>query len=405
MLHTLQKSIFIFIVAFGIYNSSNAQWTSITPAYNGMLANDGAVSFSINGTGYLMCGSSTDQVYMYDTLLNSWSVYGTAPATMGKAFAMSFVINDKAYIIGGDTGGVPVSSVWQFDPANSVNPWTQKNNFPTGPRDAGFAFALTNTGYAGAGFDGNATFSDIWKYDQATDSWSALSTSIPINGLIFPSSFVSGDKGFILLGGTGTGVNETNKMWCLDGTNDSIYARANFPGTARQSAFAFGNSQYAFVGGGQAGYTTNYWNTWMYDIANNQWSAIPNVPLLGAAWSSAFTIGNSGYVGLGAKFVPSGLTGDDHFYKYNMDVTTLVNNIQKNSSTWTVYPNPVTDYLYFSGDFSPDAKIILSDATGRILFESSVPVDKKLMMDKYEKGLYTVSVIQDNVIESKIVVR
>jgi N-acetylneuraminic acid mutarotase len=406
MKNTLQKITLTFILVLVFAFSGSAQWTSIAPAYNGMIANDGAVSFAINGLAYLVCGSSTDQVYVYDSLQNQWSVYGTAPVGMGQAFAMSFVIDDKAYIVGGDTGGVPLNTVWEFDPSNSSNPWTQKNNFSPGPRDAAFAFAIGNSGYVGGGFDGMVSLNDIWKYDQPNDSWSQLQASIPINGLIFPSSFVSGNKGYFLLGGTSTGVNETNKMWCIDGSNDSLYTRANFPGAARQAAFAFGNSSYGFAGGGMSGYVNNYLNVWMYDVANDQWSPFADVPLLGAAWSSTFTMGNMGYVGIGAKFVGSGLTGDDHFYKLDMDISTGINSMQNKTNHWSAYPNPATHHVFLNGTFSQDARFRLTDAQGRILSDmKNIPFEKNIDVSELPSGIYTITILENNSVSSNLFVK
>src|SRR5262245_27496294 len=111
--------------------SASAQWSSIAPIPAGLIGNDGAVSFTIGSKGYIVAGTGTNDMFAFDTLTNAWSLVGPVPAAMGKAFAMAFQVNGKGYVVGGDTMGSPVASVWEFDPS-LVNPWTQKNNFPPG---------------------------------------------------------------------------------------------------------------------------------------------------------------------------------------------------------------------------------------------------------------------------------
>ncbi len=394
--HLLKYSIiFLFLSTTNL----SAQWSSIAPVYNGTLANDGAASFSIGGKGYVVAGSSTSLLYSYDPSGNSWTPLGNIPVNAGHAFAMSFVINDKAYIIGGDTGGVPMSTVWQFDPAApSGSEWEQKNDFPGGVRDAGFAFTIGNTGYAGAGFDGANLYTDVWKYDAAQDHWSQLSSDIPANGLLFPSSFVIGNKGYVLFGGTApSGLNELNSMWCIDGGNDSIYSRAQFPGVARQAGFAFANSSYGFAGGGQSGFTTNYYDMYMYDGANDQWSPIANAPMLGAAWSSVFVIGNIAYAGLGAKFVSGGLTGTDIFYTLDMQLLAGINNLSS-SKDINIFFNQTEKKLIIEGNSSEKLQVNIYDATGKNVFNKSLSVLPNNISDiNLSTGIYIVKINSDHI--------
>jgi len=402
----LLKSIQLLIVVLFPAVNSFSQWTQVAPVYAGAIANDGAISVSIGHKGYIIAGSSTSSVMQYDTLTNTWTPFGNVPATAGHAFAMSFVINDKAYIIGGDTGGVPLNTVWEFDPTTTTM-WTQKNNFPGGVRDAGFAFSINNSGYLGGGFDGSYLYNDIWKYDQANDQWAQLPAGLPMTGILFPTSFVIGTKGYIVTGGTPpSGVNEITNMWCLDATNDSVYARANFAGTARQAALAFSNNNFGFVGGGQAGYMTNYNDLWMYDAVNDQWSPSPDsLPMLGAAWSSVFVIGNIAFAGLGAKFVGAGLTGTDDFYKFQMPAITGINNLNFEKGTLTVGPNPASDKIFIYG-FENSASITIYDAVGRIMKVKVISENQnEILVDDLSPGVYNLQLLEKDKISSCTLIR
>jgi N-acetylneuraminic acid mutarotase len=384
--------------------TATAQWTSIAPVYAGAIANDGAVSFTIGNTGYIVAGSSTSAFYSYDTLANSWTQVGNIPDNAGHAFAMSFVINNKAYIVGGDTGGVPLATVWEFDPSASGNQWTQKNNFPAGTRDAGFSFAIGNYGYAGAGFDGSSIYSDIWKYDPANDHWTQLSVSLPVSGLIFPTTFTITNKGYILTGGLApSGVNEIKNMWCIDGSNDSLSAKSDFPGVGRQAAFSFSNGLYGFAGGGQAGYTTNFNDMYMYDPLYDQWTPVPDAPMLGAAWSSAFVIGNTAYAGLGAKFVGAGLTGTDAFWKFNMDISTGIPSHEKSNLSF-IYNE--TEHALLVKHDRADLLVSAFDISGKRVLNKNVGREEYVKLECLTPGIFLVRLQEGSEIYSgKIFIR
>jgi N-acetylneuraminic acid mutarotase len=386
-IYIIRLSVLFLIASF----STNAQWSPISPVPAGIIGNDAAVSFAINGKGYVVSGSGTDQMYAYDTLTGSWSSLGAVPAGMGHAFAMSFVLNGKGYVIGGDIAGTPVNAVWEFDPASMATPWTQKNDFTPGARNGGFGFAINNAGYVGAGNDNVYLYNDIWKYNQALDSWTQLPVSIPINGLIFPSSFVIGNEGYILTGGTNpSGVNEVTNMWSLNGLNDSLTPRASFTGAARQAAFAFSNNNYGYLGGGQANYVTNYIDMWRYDPINNFWSQSSNSPMLGNSWASTFVIGNIAYAGYGAKLVASGLNGNLNFYKFQLTATAV--NESKTKDQISAYPNPARDYIYINRSVNKSAIFSICDIEGRVYKNENISDGHKLFTGDLSPGTYLMKI-------------
>jgi len=365
-----------------------AQWSRIASIYNGTLANDGAFSFTIGNKGYVGAGSQSNALFEYDASSNTWTpIKGLIPASMGHSFAMSFTIGNKAYVVGGDSSGYTVASVYMYDQGTGT--WTRMHDFPIGKRDAGFAFSIGGYGYVGGGFDGTSIYSDIWKYDPASDSWAKEPNDLPVSGVIFPGSFVINNKAYILLGGTApSGVNEINSMWEFDPAAGNLTPKANFPGIARQAAFTFSNSSYGYAGGGQANYTTNYNDMYRYDAANDKWTKVENAPLLGAAWSSAFVINNNAYVGLGAKFTSSGLTGVDSFYAYTMASATSVNELSNASNEGVAYPNPAKDILYFKTSTLLEGSLRVYDVSGKRVVETPVDSKKGISISALPNGMY-----------------
>lgn len=376
--------ILTFLLPFVVLMPAQAQWTSVKAAYGGSVGNDGAVSFVIGSKAYLIAGSSINNVYEYDIAGNSWTDKGVVPSAAGHAFAMAFVLNNKAYLIGGDTGGIPLATVWMYDPS-AATPWTQKNNFPGGVRDAGIAFTVNNTGYAGCGFDGATVHDDVWKYNEAGDTWTQVADPVP-SGLIFSSSFVIGNTAYVVGGGTPpSGVSETQQMWEFDAANQKWKASVAFPGTARQAAFSFANNSYGYYGGGMSGYTTVYFDVWQFDPLGKKWSKVQDVPMLGPAWASSFASGNNAYVGLGAKFLTTGLTGDDKFFKYSIP-TNSIGTIAQGSS-FSIYPNPAGDRLYISGPLERGNVITVYNNAGKVVLHSELK-DNSIDIKELPAGLY-----------------
>src|SRR5262245_52844722 len=79
--------------------------------------------------------------------------------------------------------------------------WTQKADFPGGPREMMTGFSIGTKGYLGTGYDGTTDFNDFWEYDPASNSWMPKA-SLPGMARRFAVSFSIGNKGYI-----GTGYN------------------------------------------------------------------------------------------------------------------------------------------------------------------------------------------------------
>ncbi|MDB5274603.1 MAG: type sorting protein [Chitinophagaceae bacterium] len=129
--------------------------------------------------------------------------------------------------------------------------WKQKANFLGAPRDYATSFSINNIGYVFGGqlFDELPTKEkDLWQYDPTTNAW-------------------------------------TQKA--------SLPAAAG----ARSKAFSFVIGTNAYVGGGQSSNNSTYFKDfWQYNPSTNAW--VQKADFLGGdiAASSAFSIGNNGYV-------------------------------------------------------------------------------------------------------------
>lgn len=124
-----------------------------------------------------------------------------APMPEARAAATSFVCGGKAYVFGGRTqDGVCQNTIWRYDPATDT--WTAIGGTPLLPRLNATACVLNDTVYIGLGFNGGHIYTDscylrdFWQYVPATDIWIRL-PDFPTNETNKCISFVHNDNLYI----------------------------------------------------------------------------------------------------------------------------------------------------------------------------------------------------------------
>jgi|GEM_PF-2133333 len=378
------------IVALSLLSMhATAQWSGAKSIRGAKYGNQGAFAFTINGKGYVGAGVTDTVLHEYDPISNTWTNKGALPQAIRLMFTMSFVIDDKAYLVGGDSMGDFRQEVFMYEPV--TNTWTKRHDFPSGDRDAGFAFSIGDYGYVGGGTDGVYYLNDLWKYDPTGDSWTKEPNDVPVSAL-FPSCFVANNKAYVLLGGAYPSATDSIvSMWQFDPAGSTWTERADFPGSPREDAFTFSNSQYGYVGGGEQNFTTNYYDMWRYDANADKWSASDAIPLYGPRGNSTFIINNTAYVGLGVKITPAGSIGIDTFYKYTMTAPTSVASLNKTSIKWMLYPNPATDKISIAGKVN-DFIISIYDETGHRVKQNHMVNAGQISIEDLTPGMYSLEV-------------
>jgi len=278
--------------------------------------------FMLNGNGFVKGFSSStkgfffknNKLWQYDPVGNSWTAKADLPAGI-KNFTFSFTIDTKAYIgLGAALPGDLMSmtkEVWEYDMTN--NTWTRKNDFPGAGRVEPFSFSVNNFGYVGGGDATNANGSslkDFWKYNPQTDSWNRVA-NFPGNHSVGVSGLNIGNKGFVLEAGQGNPTAPVSNftainLWSYDASLDMWSQKTSFPANGRTiisaTMFSLGNKAFAAIGADDATDINGQLikkDFWEYDVATDKW--IERVDVGGPVrwFSSSFSIGNKGYVGLG----------------------------------------------------------------------------------------------------------
>jgi N-acetylneuraminic acid mutarotase len=225
--------------------------------------------------------------------------------------AVAFSIGDYAYVSTGiDTAEILLKDLWQYDP--NTDTWTQKADLPGVARRDAVAFSLNGKGYIGTGIDNESALvgnklKDMWEYEPATNTWTQKA-DFPGSGALgvyFATAFTADNKGYICGGKYGPNLY-SNQLWEYKPSSDQWIQRANFPGGVRYqlSSFSIGNQGYVGLGANQDIYKKDFYR---YNPGSNQWTQMAD--FIGSERGSAcsFTLNNRGFICLGTN---GGLLGD-----------------------------------------------------------------------------------------------
>jgi N-acetylneuraminic acid mutarotase len=186
------------------YNSLIDIWTEKT-ALPFEAARYYATAFSVGSDVFVFGGTNYDgylnDLWKFDTNLDQWFQMTSMPAE-ARFQSNSFVIADTAYVVGGVTiSGTNLKEVWQYQASSDT--WSQLPDFPgtTGPF-GGVSFVIDEKGYI---VTGNGT-KECWVFDpywavNVSEKESSLNLSLYPNPVINESVVTipaNGSKSFVV---------------------------------------------------------------------------------------------------------------------------------------------------------------------------------------------------------------
>ncbi len=188
------------------YDPATNTWTAKAPIPT---ARWGHSLVILDGNIYVVGGATgwpidrlINNIEIYNPSTDTWTAGGTNIPTP-RWMPSCNVVNEKIYVIGGNTvGSSPLSTVEEYDPA--TDNWTTKSPMPTarGGLSQGtvngkiYAIAGSN------GYPGTIAYNTVEEYDPVTDSWSTK-TPMPVGSTV-PSTGVVNGKLYVI-GGMGPG--------------------------------------------------------------------------------------------------------------------------------------------------------------------------------------------------------
>lgn len=189
---------------------------------------------------------------------------------VARSEAVSFTINDLAYIGTGYDGTNRLKDFWEYN--SDQNFWTQKAEFPGEARNSAIAFDAGGKGYVGTGFDGTVKLKDFWQYDPVSNSW-AQKADFGGSARYDAVAFGINGKGYVTTGFDG---NYLKDFWLYDPESDSWTQKVSMGGSKRSGAVVFVHNNKAYiVTGTNNGTTVN--DFWSYDPSADGWTELRKI--------------------------------------------------------------------------------------------------------------------------------
>jgi N-acetylneuraminic acid mutarotase len=360
---------------------SNAQWIAKAPL-PGAGQRDGAVSWVIGNKCYIVGGNGHSDLQEYNPDSNLWTP--KAPIPQGAtAFGMGFVANGKGYLCGGNAPNFAYySSLWEYNPDSNI--WNLRAPFPGGKISGGFGFAIDNKGYVGCGDDSLFYRPEVYEYDPVFNSW-APKAQFVAGYRSTPYFFAVGSKGYVGGGWQGT---EQNDLWEFDPVANSWNPKSALPGSVRQSAVSFESASHGYVGLGQTGFSTILSDVYEYDPANNFWQPLPSFAPGGRAWAAGFAFGNTIYIGTGWNFTT--------FYKdlYAYDLTTGI--AENDNAQFSIFPNPASEFITVHTGDNKSIMLEIYSPLGEKILSTQIKNNEKIPIGNLSPGMYYLKIVSEN---------
>ena len=260
----------------------------VKPVFPVAIGDEGA-SFSIGKYVYVKGSSSMDndpsdkQFFRYDTETEKWEQLSDFPGTPRNG-AVSFSINGKGYIGLGYSSQVGLlKDWWVYDPERDL--WNQSADFPGEARQQALTFVIENNAYVGLGKYSNKA-QDFWKFNSLTNTWTRIS-DFEGEWDYGTFSFSIGSKGYV---GESSPV-VTSFLWEYEPATDEWTKKVQLPTEEGLSqggtGLSLGNKGYFIPG------YTDY--AYEYDATDNKWSEI-RTEYYGTVFSTGTSAAGKGYL-------------------------------------------------------------------------------------------------------------
>ena len=264
------------------------------------LPRSGAVSFTINNKAYVGLGWNGVDRYSdfweYNPDNRSWRQLANFPG-VGRYQAVAFSANGKGYVGTGYDGTNRLKDFYEYDPGS--NTWTKKADFAGSGRYGAVALSIGDKGYVGTGSDG-ANKKDFWEYNPGSNTWTQKA-SLFGNKRIGATAFTLGNLGYIV-SGTDNGVNLTSNEAYDPATDTWTSLRSlneqsdyNYSAVARYNAVSFAVNGKGYVTLGDAQRT----DCWEYEPNADTWTQKTGFAGASRTYGVGFGLGNAGYVATG----------------------------------------------------------------------------------------------------------
>lgn len=323
---------YILLVAIGQVFPENL--TQLEPLPFGRLAK--TVSFTHNGKGYVGGGLLTDQFHFpnelweFDPATKTWTLASQLWPERGGGFV--FEIDDVFYTGLGEYSGninndTEKKKIYEYHPQNgnisfhSELPITLTQNYEH--IEVSAAFAYDGKGYViGKNpFDFNLNNNNNFREftPDATTPWKVLGDT-PTEGSFGMFHLQFDDKVIIAMGNANSFAQNQNssEVWEYDIPNNIWTQKNDFSGNPRRNGISFMYNGEGYIGLGistssTTGLAEQNSDLWKYNVTNDSWEKVADLPIQNSNKMFYFVLGNSLYLGGGYS---TGNQGLNSFYEY-----------------------------------------------------------------------------------------
>ncbi|MBN1985531.1 MAG: galactose oxidase [Prolixibacteraceae bacterium] len=169
----------LFYKDFYAYSPSSQSWENII-SLGGDKRRD-AAAFVLDGIGYIISGynnaSYETDVWAYDPSTGYWTEkrhitnytdekYDNDYSNIARMNGSAFTVNGKGYLTCGSTGSL-VSNVWEYDPQMDL--WEERTAFEGAARTEAVGFSIGSKGYIVTGRSSGYYLYDLWCFDPTAE--------------------------------------------------------------------------------------------------------------------------------------------------------------------------------------------------------------------------------------------
>jgi N-acetylneuraminic acid mutarotase len=301
---------------------------------------DDGTSFVIGDSAY--CGSGLNSwwstegdFYGIDLTNDQWFTINSLPIGKERQYSIGFSGISKGYVFGGHNGTSFLNDLWEYNPETDA--WIEKPSLPSVGRSGSSCIVINDTAYIiGGETQTNQAINEVWAYDLINESW-IQKNDLPFGNTWRSSATSIDDLGYLIFG-KDEANNFQNELYEYSTYADTWSMISTFPSTGRAYAAlnSIGNKLYISFGIDSIGNSHN--DLWEYTLALNSWNILPGIPSLGRRGGMSFSKNNQIYYTTG---INESNTRLKETWKFNPALS-LPEFSQINIS---IVPNPAQEYI------------------------------------------------------------
>ncbi len=362
------------------------------------------VTFSINGYGYLLGGSSTQSAYLsdfyrYDPVADEWTQLPDFPGPP-RSYSYAVVHDGKAYMGFGFGPTSDMSDLWAFDPEDGT--WTEKALCPGDGRGHPAFVEANGKIYVGLGGSAMGNRNDFWVYDIAADQWEEM-PDFPSNKRHHPFYFSIDSMVYAGFGHGSVSVNGStiyNDLYRYDPQTKTWERMEDFPAESRVAGtqFSLNGKGYVLSGEGEDHFYLEEGEFWEYDPSGDAWTQLKPVPGGGRWAPGSFVIGNTVYYTCGTALIANSENENQtDLWAYEFQGTSGTNSPANTPKAVQVYPNPVQNIVFVEGTWAANTQFQILHTDGRIMQSGRYAQNDGIEVSALPSGVFELVLVSENV--------